>query len=45
MLGLESVSKTTENMRRTGEMVINLPFAAPGSDFKWRAEWHFERRR
>jgi flavin reductase (DIM6/NTAB) family NADH-FMN oxidoreductase RutF len=25
ILGLESVSKTTENMRRTGEMVINLP--------------------
>jgi flavin reductase (DIM6/NTAB) family NADH-FMN oxidoreductase RutF len=25
MLGLESVSKSTENLRRTGEMVINLP--------------------
>jgi flavin reductase (DIM6/NTAB) family NADH-FMN oxidoreductase RutF len=25
MLGLEAVSKTTENVRRTGEMVINLP--------------------
>jgi flavin reductase (DIM6/NTAB) family NADH-FMN oxidoreductase RutF len=29
MLGLESISKTTENMRRTGEMVINLPSINP----------------
>jgi flavin reductase (DIM6/NTAB) family NADH-FMN oxidoreductase RutF len=25
MIGLESISKSTENLRRTGEMVINLP--------------------
>ena len=28
MLGLASISKTTENLRRTGECVLNLPSAA-----------------